>query len=329
MTIRIGRRQFISGLGGTAVVWPFAARAQQTARPVIGFIHSASATSSTPSVAAFRQGLNETGYTEGSNIAIEFRWADGQNTRLPALAADLVHREVSVIVANGPATVAAKAATTTIPIVFFVGSDPVELGLVASLNRPGGNLTGVTVLSTASVPKRLELLHELVPNASTIGVLVNPAGPSAETVLRELQAAAVALGVQLLVLRASTEQEIATAFATLIQRRVGALVIGNDAFFSSQADRLARVAILNSVPAIYQLDEFTAAGGLISYGASYESAWQTVGAYTGRILKGEKPANLPVQQSTKIKMVINLKTAKTLGITVPLVMQMTADEVIE
>jgi putative ABC transport system substrate-binding protein len=326
------RRKFITLLGGAAVAgWPLSARAQQPAMPVIGFLQSASSEAeiSVQELAAFRQGLAETGYVEGRNVAIEYRWAEGRNDRLPAMAADLVRRQVAVIVANGPAVLAAKPATAAISIVFFTGSDPVALGLVASLNRPGGNLTGVTTLNTAVEPKRLELLHELVPTASTIAVLVNPTGPSAEPLLRELQAAAATQGVQLLVLRASTEKDISMAFATLVQQRAGALLIGNDAFFSSQADRLAALTIRHSVPAIYQYAQFTAAGGLISYGASIIDAFRVMGVYTGRILKGEKPGNLPVQQSDKIELIINLKTAKALGLTVPPHIVARADEVIE
>jgi ABC-type uncharacterized transport system substrate-binding protein len=322
----VRRREFITLLGGAAAAWPIAARAQQPAMPVIGFLGTDSAELWAVRLRAFREALSESGYDEGRNLTIEYRWAHGQYDRL---ATDLVQRQVTVIVANGPATMAAKAATTAIPIVFFVGFDPVKLGLVASLNRPGGNLTGVSNLSAELAPKRLALLHELVPKATIIALLVNPTNPNAETLSQDTQAAAGALGLTLHVLHASSERDFDTAFATLLQQRVGALVIGTDGFFVAQSQRLAALTVRHAVPAIFQTHEFAATGGLISYGGSDKDGNRLLGLYTGRILKGEKPVDLPVQQSTKVDLVINLKTAKTLGLTVPLIMQMTADEIIE
>jgi putative ABC transport system substrate-binding protein len=325
------RRDFIAFLGGSAAAWPLAARAQQSAKPVIGFLNSASPDLFADRVRAFRQGLSETGYVEDRNVAIEYRWADGQNDRLPALAADLVRRQVSVIaVGTTPATLAAKAATTTIPIVFQAGVDPLEAGIVASLSRPGGNITGVTTLSVEVGPKRLELLRELVPTATVVALLVNPTNRTlAETMSRDLQAAARTLGLQLHVLHASTVGGLDTAFEKLLQLRAGALVIGTDAFFSSHSRQLAALALRRAVPTVFQFREFAVAGGLMSYGGSFTDSYRLAGVYTGRILKGEKPADLPVQQATKVELIINMKTAKALGLTVSLPLLGRADEVIE
>jgi putative ABC transport system substrate-binding protein len=324
------RRDFITLLGG-ATAWPLAARAQQPAMPVIGFLSGRPTSASQYLAAAFRKGLGDTGYIEGQNIAIEYRSADGQYNRLAALAADLVGRKVAVIATSDlTSTLPAKAATTTIPIVFSIGADPVEAGLVASLNRPGGNLTGVANLNNQLAPKRLELMRELIPAATGIAVLFNPTNPGpTEAVLRDLQAAARTLGVQLHVLRASTDRDFDTVFATLIQLRAGGLVIAADAFFTVRSEQLAALSIRHGVPTIYQSREFAAAGGMMSYGGSITESHRQVGIYTGRILKGEKPADLPVQQITKVDLIINLKTAKTLGIAVPLALLTRADEVIE
>jgi len=298
--------------------------------PVIGLLNSGSPSKFEYLVHSFRKGLSEMGYVEGRNVEFEYRWAEGQYDRLPAMAADLVRRKVTVITAEGvTSALVAKAATTTVPIVFYFGGDPVELGLVASLNRPGGNLTGVTPLNTALGPKRLELLHELVPTASTIALLVNPKGTPAEGQLRDLPAAARSIGLQLHVLRASSERDFDTVFATLGELRIGALLIGNDGFFTDRIEQLAALAIHHAVPAIYPYREFAAAGGLMSYGGSITDAYRLMGVYAGRILKGEKPADLPVQQATKIELILNLKTAGVLGIKVPPTLLARADEVIE
>jgi len=304
---------------------------QQPALPVIGFLSSASPDLYANRLRAFRQGLKEAGYVEGQNVAIEYRWAEGQNNRLPALAAELVQRHVDVIAAAGgtPSAVAAKAATATIPVVFGGSGRPVKIGLVASLNRPGGNLTGITNLNVEVGPKRLELLRELIPTATNIAVLVNPTSPIAEPFARAMQAAARTLGQQVYVLQASAEQDFDKVFADLVRMRAGALVISPDVFFNTKIEQLAVLSLRHAVPAIFQYREFAAAGGLISYGSDETEYYRLIGIYAGRILKGEKPAELPVVQSTKVEMILNLKTAKALGITVPLPLLGRADEVIE
>jgi putative tryptophan/tyrosine transport system substrate-binding protein len=324
------RREFITLLS-SAAAWPLAARGQQPAMPLVGFVGSTSPGSLRDSVAAFHRGLTETGYVEGRNVAIEYRWAQGQYDRLPGFVADLVDRRIAVIAAiDGlPSVLAAKAATTTIPIVFFTGGDPVQLGLVDTLRRPNGNLTGVTSLNVEVGPKRLELLHELIPTASVIVLLVNPTSALTEANTKSVQEAARALGLRLHVLNASTERDFNAVFARLIELRAGGLVIAPDAFFISRSEQLGTLALRHAVPAIFQYREFAAAGGLISYGGSRTDAYRQVGVYTGRILKGEKPSELPVQQVTKVELFLNLKTAKALGITVPLPLSGRADEVIE
>jgi ABC-type uncharacterized transport system substrate-binding protein len=329
MARHIERRKFLATLSGAAA-WPLAARAQQRAKlPVVGVLSGQSPDAYAIRLRAFRQGLKDAGYVEGQNVEVEYRWAEGQNNRLPALAAELVDRQVAVIVAGGtPSAVAAKAATATIPIVFEMA--PVEVGLVASLNRPGGNLTGVTNLNVQVGPKRLELLHELLPTATTIAVLANPTSPNiAEPFLQALKPAARALGLQVPVLHASTDRDFDTVFATSVQLRAGALVIMPDLFFNARHEQLAALALRHALPAIAQYRRFVAAGGLMSYGANETDNLRLVGIHVGRILKGEKPAELPVVQSTKVELIINLKTAKTLGITVPLPLLGRADEVIE
>jgi putative ABC transport system substrate-binding protein len=325
----MNRRAFITLLGGAAAAQPLAARAQQAAMPVIGFLNGGSSWEYAQMADAFRKGLGETGYIEGRNVWIEYRWAEGRYERLPALAADLVRRQVSVIAANTPASPIAKAATTTIPIVFLTSDDPVAAGLVASLNQPGGNLTGVAVLNVEVGPKRLELLHEAVPAARVVALLNNPTHPTAETQSRDMQAAARSLGLQLHVLHASSERDFDTAFARLVQLRAGALIIGADAFFINQSEQLAALALRHAVPAIATYREFVAAGGMMSYGGDLADSFRIMGVYSGRILKGEKAADLPVQQETKFALIINLKTAKALGLTVPLPLLGRADEVIE
>ena len=324
------RREFITLLGGAAT-WPLAARAQQPAMPVIGFLRNTAATGSKPIVTAFFQGLKEAGFVDGQSVAIEYRWADNQNDRLPALAADLIRRQVAVIVAAGiPAALAAKAATTTIPIAFEVGADPIEAGLVVSLNRPGGNLTGATTVNVELAPKRLELVHEVLPTTRSIALLVNPTSPfNAERLSTDTQIAARTLGLQLYVLHASTESDFDTVFASLVQMRAGALVINNDAFFLNRIEQLAALTVRHSVPTISAYREFTAAGGLMSYGGSLTDAYRLTGVYAGRILKGDKPADLPIQQATKVELYINQKTAKALGLTMPQALLSRADDVIE
>jgi putative tryptophan/tyrosine transport system substrate-binding protein len=325
------RREFIAFLGGAAAgaALPSTARAQPV-MPVIGFLASGSPDLPADAVRALHQGLSEAGYVAGRNVAIEYHWAHGQYDRLPTLAADLVRRQVAVIATTGNASArAAKTATATIPIVFFTGADPVEAGLVASLNRPGGNVTGVTSLGVELGPKRFELLHELVPTAAVIALLVNPTNRSADIQVRDTQAAARALGRELEILRATTEPEIDAAFAGLIRLKAGVLVIAPDSFFNSRSEQLAALTLRHAVPAIFSYREFAAAGGLMSYGGSSTDSYRQVGIYCGRILKGETPANLPVQQSVKAELIINLKTAKALGIAVPLPLIGRADEVIE
>jgi ABC-type uncharacterized transport system substrate-binding protein len=328
MTFRIGRREFITLLGGAAA-WPLAAHAQQ-AMPVIGFVNAASPKGYARPLAAFVKGLGETGYVEGHNVAIEYRWAEGQYDRLPAFVADFVRRKVNVIAGTSTAgALAAKAATSSIPIVFTTSGDPVQLGLVTSLSRPDGNITGAAQLNVEVAPKRLELMHEVFPTAANIGLLVNPTSPLAEPVSRGLQAAAATLRLKLHVLNASSEQDFATVFATLSQLQAEALVIGTDSFFTSRSEELAALTVRHRMPAIYQYPEFTAAGGLMSYGGTITESYRLAGIYAGRILNGEKPANLPVQQVTKVELILNLKAAKALGVTFPLALLGRADEVIE
>ena len=330
MTVTIGRRELLAALGGAAAAWPLAARAQQQTMPVVAFLNSASPDGYVPMVTAFRQGLKEAGYVEDQNVTVEYRWAEGQYDRVPVIALELVGRQVAVIVANTPGVLALKAAITTTPIVFTTATDPVQIGLVASMGRPGGNVTGATALAVELAPKRLELVHELVPTASVMAALINPTNRNtAEPQLRDLQAAAHTFGVQLRIVHASTERDFDTVFANLVQLRPGALVIGTDAFLISQSERLAALAVRHAVPAVFENREFVAAGGLMSDGGSLPDAYRLAGVYAARILKGEKPSDLPVQQSTKVQMFLNLKTAKALGITVPLPLLGRVDEVIE
>jgi putative tryptophan/tyrosine transport system substrate-binding protein len=333
MAIDIGRRQFISTLGGAAVAWPLAARAQQakeTAMPVVGFLNSASANAFEPLVQAFRDGLRQAGYVDGRNVTIEYRWAEGQIDRLPALAADLAQRQVAVIVTSGGdvSARAAKAATSSIPIVSTIGGDPVKEGLVASFNRPGGNLTGATLFAN-SAAKRLELLHELMPKAVTIMALFDPSDPVVVLDRESLQAASKTLGLQLRFANAGTVSELEAAFETIALDRPDGLFVGSNPFFIRQRDQLVGLAARHAIPTIYAFREFPAAGGLISYGSRLADTYRQVGIYTGRILKGESPADLPIVQPTKFELLINLKTAQTLGINVPPTLLALADEVIE
>ena len=325
------RREFITLLGGAAASWPLTARAQPAATPVVGFLHSASPGPFASAVVAFRQGLSETGYTEGQNVAIEYRWAEGQYDRLPALAADLVRRQVTVIAAiagNAPAQ-AAKAATTSIPIVFVSGGDPVSAGLIASLNRPGGNVTGVSWIATVLVPKQLELLRRLARKPAVIGALVNPSYPDHDFQARELQEAGAALGQKINVVWAATEHDIDTAVVSLVQQGASALLVGADPFFIAYRDHIVALAARHAIPAIYPARDFAVAGGLMSYGTDFTDSYRQAGVYTGRIVRGEKAGDLPVQRSTKFEFVLNFKTAKALGLAVPNSMQLLADEVIE
>jgi len=325
------RRDLITLMGGAAAAWPLAARAQQTATPIVGFLGPGSPESDAYRVTPFKQGLKEAGFVDGQNILIEYRWAQGHYDQLQKLATELVQARVAVIVTSGtPATLAAKAVTTTVPIVFETGADPVQIGLVASLNRPGGNVTGITQVAEEAAPKRLELLHELLPTARVMALLVNPTDPGlAEPQSREVRSAAQTLGLELHVLNASTEREFEAAFAKLIELRASGLVIGGDAFFTSHSKQLAALAARYRVPTVYQQRMFAAAGGLMSYGSNVTETHRLVGLYAGRILKGDKPADLPVQQATNIELYINLKTAKALGISVPLPLSGRADELFE
>jgi putative ABC transport system substrate-binding protein len=324
------RRDFITLLGGAAAAWPRAARAQRVAMPVVGYLHSASPAPFARLVTAFRDGLAESGYVEGQNVAIEFRWAEGQYDRLPALAADLVARRVAVLVAAGPAaSLAAKSATATIPIVFSTGDDPVKVGLVTSVSRPVGNVTGLHILTGELEPKRLGLLSQVVPQASLIAYLVNPGSPQREALVKDMRTAASAIGRQILVVTASSESDFEAAFATIAQHRAGALLVANDIFFNSMRDRLVALAARYRVPAMYEFREFAAAGGLMSYGTRLMDVYRQQGIYVGKILKGTQPADLPVFQLARFEFVINLNTAKALGLEVPAGVSAMADEVIE
>jgi putative tryptophan/tyrosine transport system substrate-binding protein len=323
------RREFIAGLGGAAA-WPLVARAQQTAMPVVGFLSSRSPDDSAHLVATFREGLGETGFVEGRNVAIEYRWAEGNYDRLPALAADLVARQVAVIAATAIApTLAAKSATAKIPIVFQTGADPVQFGLVNSLSRPEGNVTGVAIMTNTLAPKQLEVLHEVVPTATLVAWLVNPKNPIAETDTQNVKSAAGTLGQQIIVLDASNDSELDAAFSALAQQHAGSVLVQSDPFLNSRPDKIAALAARYAVPVLHQWREFPAAGGLMSYGTSLTDAFRQLGIYAGKILNGAKPADLPVQQSVRVQLVVNLKTAKALGLTLPLSLLGRADEVIE
>jgi putative ABC transport system substrate-binding protein len=325
------RREFILLIGGGAAAWPFVAFPQQPAVPVIGFLNSTSPIEWAPFVKAFKKGLSEEGYVDGQNVAIEYRWAEGQYNRLPGFAAELVARRVSILVATGGevAAQAAKSATNIIPIIFTVGGDPVKLGLVASLNRPGGNVTGVNLLTSSLAAKRLEILREIVPKAELIGILVKPGRPAADEQIRDAREAARTLGLRIHLLEANSVGDIERAFATLVQMQIGALLVGSDPFFNSRRDHIVTLAARHHIPAIYETREFALAGGLMSYGTILTEAYREIGIYAGKILKGARPADLPVQQATKVELIVNLKTAKALGITVPQSVQNRADEVIE
>ena len=329
MTVTIGRRELLAALGGAAA-WPLAARAQQVAMPVVGFLGTTTPNDYASRVAAFHEGLKEAGYIEGQNVAMEYRWPEGRYDRLPMLAADLVRRQVAVIAAAGPpAARAAKAATSTVPIVFTSGDDPVEAGLVRSLNRPGGNITGVHLFLTELNAKKLGLMRDLLPQLQAMAALLNPASKNADPQSKELQAAGSALGLHIDIFNASSESEIDAAFIAIAQQRLGALVVGNDPFFFSRREQLVALAARHAIPVVYDLREFADAGGLMTYGTNLKNAYRQAGVYVGRILKGEKPADLPVLRSTKFEFVINLRTAKALGLTFPPGLLAIADEVIE
>ena len=325
------RREFIGLLGGAAVTWPRALRGQQLAMPVVGFLSSGASGKNAHMVNAFKQGLNETGYVDGQNVSIEYRWAEGHYDQLPAMASELAARRVAAIVAVGGTVVAlaAKAATSTIPVVFLIGDDPAKAGLVASFNHPAGNITGLSQLAAALGAKRVELLHELKPEAATLGVLINPSNPNAESDTKEAQAAAHVVGKKIVVVHAASEHEFESVFAQLVRSGVGALMVSNDAFFTNQREQLVALAARNVMPAIYAFREYTVAGGLISYGPSFLDMYRQVGIYAGRVLKGEQPRDLPVMQPTRFELVINLKTARALGLDAPAKVLALADEVIE
>jgi len=324
------RRDFISLMSGTALAWPLAARAQQTASPVVGFLNTQSAADSTQYIAGFRRGLSQTDFVEGSNVTVDYRWAEGQYDRMPGAAADLVKRGVAAILAAYfPAVLAAKAATSTTPIVFISGLDPVESGLVSSLNRPGGNLTGLSIYNASLVAKRLEQMHQLVPQANAIALLINPATPASHAMEIEATSAAKTFGLRLVLLRASAASDIDAAFATLPEERAGALIVAGDSFFESRFQKILALAAQYKIPASYSRREDTIAGGLMSYGANLAELYRQAGVYVGKILKGAKPADLPVEQATKVELVVNLKTARALGVEMPTAILVRADEVIE